>query len=110
MTGMPSPMALATDGLMATSSWARMISDLGALRDQVLDVGGLGLGGRLGVVRDVLPAAGLDGRLDGRLIPLGPALFLVVVPRHADGAVGGGGAARRRRRWAPPRSTSTHRP
>ena len=49
-----------------------------------------------------LPPPACDGRLDGRLIPLGPALFLVVVPRHADGAVAGGGAARRRAADAPP--------
>src|SRR4029079_1174188 len=73
---------------------------LGAARDQALDVGGLGLGGRLGVVRDVLPAAILDGLLEGGLIPLRPSLFLVVVPGHADGAVGGGGAARRPGRCA----------
>ena len=61
MTGMPSPMALVTDGRIATSSCARMISTLAPCGDQVLDVGRLGLGRRLGVVRDVLAAAGLDG-------------------------------------------------
>jgi hypothetical protein len=59
---------------------------VGALRDQVLDVAGLGLGGRLGVVRHVAAAAGLDRSLQRRLVPLRPALFLVVVPRHADDA------------------------
>ena len=81
---------------------------LGALRDQVLDVAGLGLGRRLGVVRDVRAAAGLDGRLDGRLVPLGPALFLVVVPRHADGATAADARGRRRgrcRRCVPPRGS-----
>ena len=63
--------------------------DLGALRDQVLDVRRLRLGRRLRVVRDVRAAAGLDRRLEGRLVPLRPALFLVVVPGDADDAVGG---------------------
>src|SRR5262249_44995303 len=60
-----------------------------ALRDQVLNVAGLRLRRRLGVVGDVLAAGGGDGGLDGGLIPLGPAFFLIVVPRHADGAAGG---------------------
>ena len=56
---------------------------IGALRDQVLDVGQLLLGRRLGVGRDVLGAGGVERRLDRRFVGL-PALFLEVVPGHAD--------------------------
>ena len=55
------------------------------LRDQVLDVGQLLLGRRSGVARDVLGPAGLKRVLDRGLVPLGPALFVVVVPRDPDG-------------------------
>ena len=87
MTGTPASIALATDGLMAVPSWARIDEDVGALGDEVLDVAGLRLGRRLGVVRDVRAAAGLDRRLQRRLVPLRPALLLVVVPGDADDAV-----------------------
>src|SRR5664280_591963 len=69
--------------------------DLGALADQVVDVVGLRLGRRLRVIRDVGRPAGSKRGLDGRLVPLGPALLLVVVPGHADHASGCRGAARR---------------
>ena len=53
MTGMPWSVALATDGLIAVAVLGEDDQDLGALRDQLVDVGGLGRGARLGVVRDV---------------------------------------------------------
>src|SRR5439155_24823249 len=59
---------------------------LRALRDQVVDVTCLSLSRRLRVVRDVLPAAGGDRCLDRGLVPLGPALLLIVVPGDADRA------------------------
>ncbi len=70
--------------------------DVGALRDQVLDVAQLGLGRGRGVVGDVAAAAGLDGRLHRRLVPPRPALLLVVVQGHSDDApaaasIGAGG-------------------
>ncbi|NCZ91282.1 MAG: hypothetical protein EBY96_02415, partial [Actinobacteria bacterium] len=40
----------------------------------------------LGVVRDVGATGSFDCCLDGGLIPLRPALFLIVVPRHTDDA------------------------
>ena len=55
------------------------------LRDQVLDVGQLLLRRRSGVRRDVLGAARLQRVLDRGLVPLRPALLVVVVPGDADG-------------------------
>src|SRR5664280_236095 len=66
--------------------------DLRALRDEVLDVRRLRLGRRLRVIRDVGVAGGGERGLDRRLVPLRPALLLVVVPRDADGAPTGGRA------------------
>ena len=85
---------------------------VGALGDQVLHVGGLRLGRRLGVVRHVGAAAGLDRLLDRRLVELGPAFLLVVVPGDADHAVPAaattlGGVARNCRRSSSPHATRT---
>src|SRR5439155_15736255 len=83
--------------------------DLRALRDAVVDVAGLSLRRRLGAIGTVLAAASRDRSLDRGLIPLRPALFLIVVPRHTDRARRGG---RRRRTgrsscWAAPASTTS---
>ena len=94
MTGMPWPVALVTDGLDGRPVLGEDDQDLGALRDELVDVGRLRRGARLRVVRDVLGAGRCESRLDGGLIPLGPALFRVVVPRDADLAAGCAGAAR----------------
>ena len=63
---------------------------LRAIGDELLDVRRLLLGGRTGVSADVRAARSLDDLLDAGLVPLGPALFLEVVPGHADLAAGGG--------------------
>ena len=86
MTGIPCDSAARDRRLDRRPVLGEDDQDLRALRDQLLDVGGLGLGRRLGVVRDVLGAGCVEGRLDGRLVPLGPALLLVVVPGDADRA------------------------
>src|SRR4029453_8371462 len=62
--------------------------DLGALTDQVVDIGQLLLVAEVRVGIDVLAAAVLDGLLDVRLVVLCPARLLVVVPGRRARAVG----------------------
>ena len=83
--------------------WARMITTSAPCEIRFSTLLVCGLFRRPGVVRDVLAAALLDGCLDGGLVPLCPSLFLVVVPRHADGATLGRSAGCCRRGGRSPR-------
>jgi len=90
MTGTPLEIAEATAGLTAVPSWARTTTTLAPceMRFSMFDA----------CVSADDAAPGLDCSLEGWLVPLRPALLLVVVPGDADDAVAGGhrrGTARR---------------
>ena len=102
MTGTPCEIALATDGLMAVPSWARITSTLAPWEMRFSTLLACVSADDLASFEMYDAAAGLDRRLERRLVPLRPALLLVVVPGHADDAVAtgstasGGGAGRLR--------------
>ena len=100
-TGMPWSSALCTAGQDRLTVLGQDDDRVRALRDQVLDVGQLLLGGRPGVGGDVLRAAGLQGLLDRGLVELGPPFLVEVVPGNPDGDV-----PRRRLHVAPRRSAT----
>ena len=85
--------ALATDGLMAVPSWARTMSTLAPCEMRFSMLLACVSADDLASFDTYGAAAGLDRRLERRLVPLRPALFLVVVPRHADDAVAARGSA-----------------
>ena len=98
MTGTPWEIALATDGKIAVPSWASITRTLAPWEMRFSTLLACVSADDLASFETYGAAAGLDRRLHRRLVPLRPALFLVVVPGHADDAVaaGGRGAAARR--------------
>ena len=109
MTGMPRSTAACTVGWIAVPSWARMMMTFAPSVISCSTFVACFSADEPASLPTYVPPAPSTTCLDAGLVPLGPALFLEVVPRHADLAAGGGatrcGGARSRELRSCPSST-----